>query len=97
MENQWSDVNVPIWVIQGLDDDLVDPKNVMYAKSMFSNKDAKFIEVEDSGHLIVDSILDALNTRLSFSICSSAKFLFIIAPCKRRERPLAIGHLSEFR
>jgi len=53
MNEVWNSINVPIWVIQGTIDDLVDRKNLDYAKQIFAEKDATFIEVETSGHFVV--------------------------------------------
>ena len=43
MKDVWDAVEVPIWVIQGTIDDLVDRKHLDYSKKLFSDKNAKFI------------------------------------------------------
>lgn len=68
MGDVWASIDVPVWVIQGSKDDLVDRKNLDYSKILFSDKDAQFIEIETSGHfvlwekysVIVESITQAL-------------------------------------
>lgn len=53
MTEVWQGVNVPIWVIQGSKDDLVDRENLDYAKILFADKKAQFTEVPLSGHLVI--------------------------------------------
>ncbi len=70
MKNEWASINAPIWVIQGSKDDLVNRKNLDYSRTLFSGKNAQFIEVKTSGHfvlwekksIVVESINQALKT-----------------------------------
>jgi len=69
MDDVWASIDVPIWVIQGSKDDLVNPANLDYAKIIFAGKNARFRKYEQDGHLIlwerksviVESIQEALN------------------------------------
>ncbi|NOX70354.1 MAG: alpha/beta hydrolase [Gammaproteobacteria bacterium] len=73
MDDVWASLEVPIWVIQGSRDDLVDPRNLDYARMIFAAKNAEFREFEQDGHLIVwerksvvvESIRKALDDRNS--------------------------------
>ncbi|HFB64091.1 MAG TPA: alpha/beta hydrolase [Aeromonadales bacterium] len=68
MEPVWSSIEVPVWIIQGSKDDLVDPKNIDFAKTIFRQNTASFIQLPENGHLIVwekrsivvESILQAI-------------------------------------
>jgi len=68
MKPQWASIDVPIWVIQGSIDDLVNRDNFDYARKFFASKHAKFIEVETSGHFVMyermSVVIDSIRTAL---------------------------------
>src|SRR5215471_3523022 len=49
---EWDRLNVPVTVVQGGADDIVDPANMDFAKKMLQGKQAEFIFLPDSRHLI---------------------------------------------
>jgi pimeloyl-ACP methyl ester carboxylesterase len=49
---KWQLLTVPITVVQGGADEIVDPINLDFAKAQLSNKRAEFIFLPEAGHLI---------------------------------------------
>ena len=49
---KWQQLTVPITVVQGGADEIVDPINLDFAKAQLSDKRAEFIFLPDAGHLI---------------------------------------------
>lgn len=49
---EWSQLSVPITVVQGGSDDIIEPSNLEFAKKVFAGKPAQFIFLPDAGHLI---------------------------------------------
>ncbi len=48
----WKQLSVPVTVIQGGMDNIVDPANFEFAKKELAGKDAEFIFLPDAGHMI---------------------------------------------
>jgi pimeloyl-ACP methyl ester carboxylesterase len=48
----WKDINMPVTVIQGSNDNIVPVANFDFAKVQFKGKDAQFIMVPGAGHLL---------------------------------------------
>ncbi|GAB3342485.1 alpha/beta fold hydrolase [Larkinella ripae] len=51
----WSTLNVPVTLLQGGKDWLVDPANLDFAKKVLAGKPAEFIFLPEAGHLITNS------------------------------------------
>lgn len=51
----WPRLNVPVTVMQGGSDWIVDPKNLDFAKDVLKDKRAEFIFLPEAGHLITNS------------------------------------------
>ena len=49
---RWHELDLPIMVIQGLNDGLVYPKNIDYAEQVFSEQQATIVRLPEVGHLI---------------------------------------------
>lgn len=52
LEPLWQQLNVPVTVIQGGMDKIVDPANFEFAKKHLAGKNAAFIYLPDDGHMI---------------------------------------------
>lgn len=52
LQPKWSKLEVPVTVIQGGADWIVDPLNLDFAKAQLKNKQAEFIFLPEAGHLI---------------------------------------------
>lgn len=52
MHSLWQDLTVPVTVIQGGMDHIVDPSNIEYARKQLQGKNAEFIYLPDAGHMI---------------------------------------------
>lgn len=52
MHNKWTDLTLPVTVIQGLKDRLVYPENADFAQRVLVNADLKVIRLPASGHFI---------------------------------------------
>ncbi|HKP31319.1 MAG TPA: alpha/beta hydrolase, partial [Chitinophagaceae bacterium] len=48
----WDRINMPVTVMQGTDDYIVDPRNLDFAREKFKNKSAEFILIPGAGHLV---------------------------------------------
>jgi pimeloyl-ACP methyl ester carboxylesterase len=55
LEPLWPKLNVPVTLLQGGKDWLVDPSNLDYAKKVLAGKPAEFIFLPEAGHLITNS------------------------------------------
>ncbi|WP_128544419.1 alpha/beta fold hydrolase [Larkinella soli] len=55
MEPLWPKLNVPVTLLHGGRDWLVDPKNLEFAKGVLAGKPAEFIFLPDAGHMITNS------------------------------------------
>ncbi|WP_225309383.1 alpha/beta fold hydrolase [Larkinella humicola] len=55
LEPLWSKLQVPVTLMQGGKDWLVDPSNLDYAKKVLAGKPAEYIFLPESGHLITNS------------------------------------------
>lgn len=49
---EWRNLSIPVTVVQGGADHIVDPANLEFAKTQLKGKDARFIYLPDAGHLI---------------------------------------------
>jgi pimeloyl-ACP methyl ester carboxylesterase len=52
MLRDWSKLSMPVTVVQGGSDDIVDPANFEFAKKQLQGKNAEFIYLPHAGHLI---------------------------------------------
>lgn len=52
MLGDWSRINIPVTVVQGDADRIVDPANLDFARKQLQGKQAAFIVVPNAGHLI---------------------------------------------
>ena len=52
MLGDWQKINIPITVVQGDADKIVDPANLDFAKKQLQGKQAEFILIHNAGHLI---------------------------------------------
>jgi pimeloyl-ACP methyl ester carboxylesterase len=48
----WSKISIPVTVVQGGGDNIVDPENLEFAKRQLRGKKADFIFLPNAGHLI---------------------------------------------
>ncbi|MEQ8475456.1 MAG: alpha/beta hydrolase [Fulvivirga sp.] len=48
----WSKINIPVIVIQGMEDELVPPGNADFAKEQLSNAKVKVVLIEDMNHFV---------------------------------------------
>lgn len=48
----WQHLSIPVTVIQGGSDKIVDPSNLDYARKQLEGKDAEFIYVPEAGHML---------------------------------------------
>ena len=48
----WQQVSMPVTVIQGGSDHIIDPTNLDYAKKQLQGKQAEFIFIPEAGHLL---------------------------------------------
>ena len=48
----WAKINIPVTVVQGASDNIVNPANLDFAKKMLQGKQAEFILLPNTGHLI---------------------------------------------
>ena len=48
----WRDINIPVTVMQGSDDNIVPVANFQFAKKQFEGKSADFIMIPGAGHLV---------------------------------------------
>ena len=48
----WEKIAIPVTVVQGGADNIVDPANLDFARSQLAGKQASFIFLPDAGHLI---------------------------------------------
>lgn len=48
----WSKINIPVTVIQGMEDELVPPGNADFAKEQLSNAKVKVVLIEDMNHFV---------------------------------------------
>ncbi|RRB02875.1 alpha/beta fold hydrolase [Larkinella rosea] len=55
LEPLWPTLNVPVTLMQGGKDWLVDPSNLDYARKVLAGKPAEFIFLPEAGHLITNS------------------------------------------
>ncbi len=68
LAERWADIEVPVTVIQGMQDGLVDPGNADYAERVLTNAELEVIRMPEAGHLIpwqhrdllVDQLLDVV-------------------------------------
>lgn len=49
---EWQHLSIPVTVVQGDSDDIIEPANLDFAKKVFAGKPANFIYLPDAGHLI---------------------------------------------
>lgn len=52
MRNEWSNIAMPVTVIQGMRDKLVSPDNADFAEQVLLNADLKVIRIADANHFI---------------------------------------------
>lgn len=52
LHRQWSSLSVPVTVMHGGKDQIIAPENFEYAKKMLRNKNARFIYLPESTHMI---------------------------------------------
>jgi uncharacterized protein len=70
---RWKDLRMPITVVQGAKDELVDPRTAAYAESVLPKPNGRVVVVPDQGHfvlwnrtdLVVKQILDVLDRTAS--------------------------------
>ena len=48
----WQQINMPVTVVQGDSDRIVDPSNLQFARRQLAGKQAEFIVLPGAGHLI---------------------------------------------
>jgi pimeloyl-ACP methyl ester carboxylesterase len=48
----WQQINIPVTVVQGDSDRIVDPANLEFARRQLRGKQAEFIVLHGAGHLI---------------------------------------------
>ncbi|WP_276479926.1 alpha/beta fold hydrolase [Paraflavitalea pollutisoli] len=49
---EWHNLSIPVTVVQGGNDDIIEPSNLDYAREVLNGKPAKFIFLPRAGHLI---------------------------------------------
>ncbi|MDF2193647.1 alpha/beta hydrolase [Paraflavitalea sp. CAU 1676] len=49
---EWQNLSIPVTVVQGGNDDIIEPANLDYARKVLAGKPANFIYLPDAGHLI---------------------------------------------
>ena len=52
LQKRWTTLQVPVTVVQGGADDIVDPSNLEFAKKELAGKQAEFIYIPEAGHMI---------------------------------------------
>jgi pimeloyl-ACP methyl ester carboxylesterase len=52
LDTLWQRISIPVTVIQGGMDNIVDPSNLEYARKQLEGKDAEFIFLPDAGHML---------------------------------------------
>jgi pimeloyl-ACP methyl ester carboxylesterase len=52
LERLWKQLNMPVTMIQGQADKIVDPSNVEYAKKQFPGKNNEYILIPGEGHML---------------------------------------------
>ena len=52
LQKEWQQLEVPVTVIQGGADNIVDPSNFEFAKKALAGKNARFIFLPEAGHMI---------------------------------------------
>jgi pimeloyl-ACP methyl ester carboxylesterase len=64
LKNDWQKINSDVTVMVGGQDWIVDTTNFSFAKKMLIGKNAKFIFIPESGHLISNSRPDLVKKEL---------------------------------
>jgi pimeloyl-ACP methyl ester carboxylesterase len=49
---EWKNLSIPVTVVQGGNDDIIEPSNFDFAKQILQGKLANFIFLPNAGHLI---------------------------------------------
>ena len=52
LEARWQDLDIPVMVVQGMEDGLVYPENADYAERAFADLPLRMVRLPDVGHLI---------------------------------------------
>jgi len=79
MMDRWSHLEVPLLVVQGHQDGLVDPRHADFAESLTTKSEVRVVRVEDGGHMVHLSHVDMVNSLIA-QVVDRAQTGFFAAP-----------------